>query len=218
MNLVRWHRLMQSLGLPENDLVYEQLIAAYREPERHYHTLTHLENCLNHFDEVFFFFDTPEEVELALWFHDGIYQSHSQQNELHSATWLQKFLRKYDVSAKRIERISHHIMATQNHPITTDLDRQLMLDIDLVILGSSPKIFNQFETNIRKEYGWVPWDIYRQKRLEILETFLSYTRPEHPTRKTLYQTDYFRERYEAQAQQNLTQAIAKLQQQGEISP
>ena len=49
--------------------------------------------------------------------------------------------------------------------------------------------------NIRKEYSWVDEETFSERRTEILDRFLK--------RKNIYSTDFFRDKYEEQAQENL---------------
>ncbi|HET8746111.1 MAG TPA: N-methyl-D-aspartate receptor NMDAR2C subunit, partial [Ramlibacter sp.] len=69
-----WQRLWRELGaetVPNG--LYNQLVAAYSEAHRHYHTLQHLRACLAHLDAAATLAQHPVEVELALWFHDAVY-------------------------------------------------------------------------------------------------------------------------------------------------
>ncbi|MGB2926301.1 MAG: hypothetical protein WBB82_13450 [Limnothrix sp.] len=202
---------MTILGLPENKKVFHELVTAYEEPCRYYHTLAHLENCLVRFDEVKDLLQSPEEVELALWFHDVVYDPHSTTNESDSAVWLKHFLESGDRPLIQINRVYSHILATQYHYKVTDSDRQFMLDIDLAILGSTAAEFRKFELNIRREYAWVSQETYCRKRVEVLQSFFGYAERVNSWRSPIYQTDYFREHYEAQAEQNVAQAITSLQ-------
>jgi predicted metal-dependent HD superfamily phosphohydrolase len=93
-------------------------------------------------------------------------------------------------------------MATKHHPLTSDADTALMLDIDLSILGRCPDRFTEYTEQIRREYSWVPEPLYREKRTEILEGFLR--------RKRIYQTGEFAGRLEGQARANLLQAVQSL--------
>lgn len=207
----RWQKLMAILGLPENKKVFHQLVTAYEEPCRHYHTLTHLESCLVHLNEMKGLLKSPKEVELALWFHDVVYDPHSMSNELDSAVWLKYFLESGDRPLIQVNRVYSHILATRHHYKVVDLDRQFMLDIDLAILGSTAAEFREFELNIRREYAWIPQEAYCRKRVEVLQSFFGYAERVNSWRSPIYQTDYFREHYEAQAEQNVTQAIIDLQ-------
>ena len=77
-----------------------------------------------------------------------------------------------------------------------------MLDIDLAILGQEQDIFKEYEDNIRKEYIYVPKEIFNPKRSEILQSFLD--------RKSIYLTDYFKDKYEEIARDNLKKSIKDL--------
>jgi len=69
----RWNTLWSHLTpVPSSELL-AQLLIAWREPQRHYHTLQHLEECLALFDTLRHTAQHPHEIELALWFHDAVY-------------------------------------------------------------------------------------------------------------------------------------------------
>lgn len=57
------------------------------EPHRKYHTLRDLDECCEKLDEVRALAQHPAEVELALWFHDAIYDVKRRDNEKKSADW-----------------------------------------------------------------------------------------------------------------------------------
>lgn len=52
-------------------LVYDTLVKRYQEPHRAYHTLKHIIDCLNEFEEVKPLLQNPNAVEMALLFHDA---------------------------------------------------------------------------------------------------------------------------------------------------
>ena len=85
-----------------------------------------------------------------------------------------------------------------------DDDARLVVDIDLSILGQAEQVYDVFERSVREEYKWVPWFLYRRKRIEILRSFLE--------RESIYGTDRFRQRYESGARSNLDRAIRRLEQ------
>jgi predicted metal-dependent HD superfamily phosphohydrolase len=82
MNQNRWQTLMSAMGLPPSKLCYDALHAAYSEKRRFYHTVDHIDAMLTHFDGVKDIAERPEELELAIWFHDAIYKPLSKTNEL----------------------------------------------------------------------------------------------------------------------------------------
>ena len=47
--------------------------------------MRHLEECFAKLTEIRNFAEHAAEVELALWFHDAIYEKYSSQNEVKSA-------------------------------------------------------------------------------------------------------------------------------------
>jgi predicted metal-dependent HD superfamily phosphohydrolase len=52
---------------------YQRLTDAYAEPQRHYHNQQHIAECLAEFDQARHLAQQPTAVELALWFHDAVY-------------------------------------------------------------------------------------------------------------------------------------------------
>lgn len=202
MDISRWQHLMLVLGIGENMDTFQQLIAAYSEPHRHYHTGGHIDACLTHLDQVRQLANYCAEIEIALWFHDVIYKPRSTTNELDSANWCRNFLAVNHVDQRVIERVHKLIMATCHNAAPASADEQLLLDIDLAILGAPEEIYWQFENNVRKEYKWVPGFIFRAKRKEILDGFLQ--------RERIYNSDYFFKTLEQQARINLQAAIARL--------
>ena len=199
MDQDRWRRLMQRWSAPPSDQVYTALTSAYSESHRHYHTGRHIADCLAQLDSAGELATEPEEVELALWFHDAVYRPTSSKNELRSAEWAQRFLDSVGADATRSQRVFDHILATQHAAGSLSGDTALVVDIDLSILGREPAEYDIYERAIREEYRWVPGPIYRKKRAEILESFLA--------RSVIYETRYFRETCEARARSNLRRAI-----------
>ena len=94
-------------------------------------------------------------------------------NELDSADWAAKFMRNNAMADDAISRVHRLIMVTQGHGQTSSQDEEVMIDIDLSILGESPETYARFETAIRKEYSRVPYFLFRKKRKEILCEFLT---------------------------------------------
>lgn len=199
----RWEMVWQQVAAPRipHD-VLDELIRAYSAPDRYYHNLTHIQDCLCLFDQTRSLAAHPEEVELAIWFHDAVYDARRSDNEQKSAEWAQAVIHESGLSSDLAERVASSILATRHHGEVTDPDAQLLVDIDLSILGRDPDIFWQYEENIRKEYSWVPQTLFQQERLKILQSFLD--------RPHIYYHGEYREKFEARARANLEQAIARL--------
>ena len=199
----RWRATWAGLGVaPADDDVYNTLLVRYGEPHRHYHTLRHLDECFAKLDEARQLAARPHEIELALWFHDAVYEVRQQDNEEQSAAWAVSVANDAGLSNEVCERLRQLILATKHDAEPASADAALLVDVDLAILGASPDRFDEYEQQIRQEYSWVPGFLFRRKRREILEMFL--------TRPHLYNTGYFRDRFEAVARANLARSVTQL--------
>lgn len=198
-----WHRVGgQSDGLANADVHFDALHAQYSEPQRAYHNLDHISDCLRQFDAVMEQAKNADEVELAIWLHDVIYDTHAADNEAQSAAWAADVMTQDGINKAQIDRVCNLILATAHSTLPTEADAQLLVDIDLSILGRREAEFDEYESKIRQEYAWVPEAAFKQGRIAVLESFLA--------RNAIYQTALFRQRYEAAAQRNLQRSIAQL--------
>lgn len=195
-----WQRSWQGLAARGTGAeVYEALVIRYSESHRHYHTLQHLAECLNAFDSVRALAPHPAEVEMALWFHDAIYDVKGHDNELHSAEWASRTLREAGVASESVERIRTLILATRHAVLPVTPDEQVLVDIDLSILGARAERFAEYEAQIRSEYSYVPGWIFRRKRRAILRGFLD--------RERIYSTEHFHAALETRARENLSRTV-----------
>jgi predicted metal-dependent HD superfamily phosphohydrolase len=202
--LVRsWQRAWRGLGAEgEGVELRDRLIAAWNEPQRHYHTLRHLLDCLSLFESVLSIPEHAAEVEMALWFHDAIYELRARDNEKRSADWARDALLEARVDAAPAARVHALVLATRHDAEPRNSDERVLVDIDLSILGSPRARFDKYEVEVRQEYAWVPAPVFRHKRRQILAGFL--------LRPGIYSTPVFAQRLEAHARENLAHAIASL--------
>ena len=197
-----WHGLMRSFGFEENDTTFDELKTAYSEPHRHYHTCEHVSAVLKVFDDVKEKTQHPREMELAIWFHDAVYRPRSSTNEHDSAQWASRFLKENGATMSQISCVEELIMATVHNKQPETDDAKLIVDLDLSILGKEPHIYSLFEDNVRREYRWVPYFIYKRKRREVLTAFLE--------RDVIFSLPELNQRFEKQARVNLTWATEQL--------
>jgi predicted metal-dependent HD superfamily phosphohydrolase len=195
----RWAQAWADLGVPAPEGLLARLLAAYAEPQRHYHTQQHLGECLDALALERARARRPGEVALALFFHDAIYGLQASDNELRSADWARDELLAAQAPPDAAGRVHALVMATRHDAQPADPDAQLLVDIDLAILGAAPARFAEYEAQIRREYAHVPPALFEPRRREILGRFLA--------RDPLYQTPGMRARCEAQARMNLRQAV-----------
>jgi predicted metal-dependent HD superfamily phosphohydrolase len=198
----RWHALWSRLGAQGSSAPsFDLLQTAYAEPGRYYHSAEHIRDCLQQLDLGRQLALHSDEVEAALWFHDAIYRPGDRNNEEESASLAAELLTAAAVGDVA-SRVADLVLATRHDVVPADPDAQLLCDIDLSILGREPDRFARFEQQIRREYAWVPEPVYRSKRAEVLAGFLA--------RPAVYQTEFFRERYELAARSNLIRIIGEL--------
>ena len=183
---------------------FAQLVTAYAEPHRHYHNLEHI-LCM--MDQVLIFLlarkdPELERVELAIWYHDVVYNPKSSENETRSADVARNSLGELGLSEDCVSRVCELILMTNDHQAPLeDKNAQLFLDGDLGILGTMPEFYLEYSNAIRKEYAWVADREYYQARRKVLLGFLE--------RPTIYHSPGFRD-FEAPARANLAAEIAQI--------
>lgn len=199
--ITQLHTQWQSLFHHHDDL-FDKLISHYQQSHRHYHNLTHLSECFVWFDEIKGDLYRPNLVAIALFYHDVIYNPKSSTNEQDSSDMMKGELQDI-LSEQELAIINEFILATKHHinPLTNEYKHDLdyLLDMDLAILGSSPERFAEYNTQIRQEYAWVNGLIYHFKRKSVLKGFYQ--------KERIYLTEYFYDRLEKQARENLKPAI-----------
>jgi predicted metal-dependent HD superfamily phosphohydrolase/GMP synthase-like glutamine amidotransferase len=219
-----WQRAWRNAGMLEPDskmdwntnfALRDELLLAYAQPQRAYHTLQHLSECIAHFESQVAQRAVdgheqhqsacahPGAVELALWFHDAVYEPKAHDNEAQSAAWAQRALQAAGAPESLITTVVELVMATCHHHQPQTPDAQLLVDIDLSILAADAVRFTEYEAQIRSEYAWVPLAVYQTKRAAVLRTFLQ--------RDRIFSTARGHQQFEAQARANLRASILALE-------
>ena len=182
----------------DGERLYRTIEDKYSEPHRHYHTLSHIRHCLEQLDRAAHLAADAEAIELALWFHDVIYDPTLDDNELRSALFFDANLGIH-LPDERAGRVHHLIMATEYPSEPRDGDARLMVDIDLSSFGLPWEEFMRDTRAIEAEYSHVPEEQYTAGKRKFLNSLLS--------RPRLYLTDYLHDRLEAQARSNIEQYL-----------
>lgn len=195
------HRSLRNLGVTEPGDIFDRLKVEYTKSDRSYHSDTHVSECLKYLEAFSQLASRKDEIAVAIWFHDAIYDTRKSDNEELSAAWAVDFLEGASVAKDIIVRVEAMILATKTHVAET-ADENLMLDIDLGILGTPEDVFESYDASIREEYGWVPENEYRKGRTTVLMSFLE--------REVIYKTAEFRNGLEETARQNLRRKIDEL--------
>jgi predicted metal-dependent HD superfamily phosphohydrolase len=195
----RFRELSHRLGLSDHisQHAYATLVHHYGEDHRKYHNLVHIDRMLGWMDAVG---ERNDAMEWAIWYHDAIYDPLGADNEERSARFFRECLAAW-IPASLADEIERLILATDLKRSRSGRDDEnLMIDIDLSILGSAPEDYAAYRTAIRSEYAVVPADRFLSGRRAILVHFLS---------RQIYHTPPFL-KLEIQARLNMREEIAAL--------
>ena len=208
-DVAKWRRLWRELNLDPPPGLVDQILAAYDDPKRHYHSRQHLRDSLRRLRAVRGLAREPLLVELALWFHDAVYRANRSDNEEQSARWAREVLLEAGADADVADTVADLIRATRHDAPMLDGDAALLCDIDLAILGATRRAYHNYQEAIRAEYVRVPEILYRRGRAKILRGLLG--------RERIYATDPFSRRLERRARANITRELGELAGEGEAS-
>jgi predicted metal-dependent HD superfamily phosphohydrolase len=199
----RWRQLWGRLrGAGDPSALHADLVARYSERGRFYHTLTHIEHCLGELEWARPLAHDPDAVELALWFHDAVYDSKARDNEERSAQLAMAALQAAALPESLGWEVARLIDVTRHEAAPADIDARIVVDVDLSILGQAESIYDEYEDQVRREYAWVPGDTFAARRAEFLRALLA--------RPTLFGTPLFQERYERPARHNIKRWLPRL--------
>lgn len=185
--------------------VFQLLIQAYSSPDRHYHTLEHLDEMFRAAARLSAITDDLRATQAAIWFHDAVYDPRAKDNESRSAELAATLLGPIGVPRSDLERIERLILATTHlkSPLPpVDRETAILLDADLAILAAAPDRYERYAADIRKEYGWVPEAEYRKARASVLDAFLS--------RSRLFWSDSMHAESTGSAHENMRRELAAL--------
>ena len=181
----------------------EKLVDAYSEPNRHYHSMTHVYSCLNLLDGLPVSGQTKDILEFATWFHDYIYDPQSDTNDLESAEFATNWLAAQNVPyANEVEEIIE-LTADHGNEVLTDDVQQIFHDLDMAILGANSDDYMHYARSIRKEYEHLTDKEYRTGRASFLSAV--------DKKEAIYKTDAFRDLFELNARENIRSELANLE-------
>lgn len=187
-----WNQLVP-LTNPLSKNYWVQLIAAYSEPHRFYHTTQHLRHLIGLLREASV---TDVAVYWASFYHDYVYIAGRQDNEAKSADIAKAQMLQLNIDSKLIDRCCELILLTKTHQLNeTDVDAAVFLDADMAILAVDSQDYAVYIDNIKKEYASIPEFLFNRGRKKFVEACLN--------RNRLFNTDWFFNRFETQARKNL---------------
>jgi predicted metal-dependent HD superfamily phosphohydrolase len=195
-----WHRLGVKSDYPIID-AYQDILQRYGEPHRKYHNIGHINHCLAEFETVRHLALDANALELAIWYHDAVYEIQANDNEERSASLASEVMNNFSLPLELIEKVENIIIATKHSAVPEDYDAKLMLDIDISNIGDGEK-FKEANKLIREEYSSVPDNLFKNGRSGILQSFLD--------RPGIYLTEFFYNKYEDKAKENILSSIYEL--------
>jgi predicted metal-dependent HD superfamily phosphohydrolase len=200
-----WIELMRDLGVSLTSAfpAFDDLVLAYSEPHRRYHTLDHLAEVFRVAGRLMRYAESPRTVKLAIWYHDAVYDPRKSDNESASVVLFRRHAEEIPLEPGLVEDVAELILLTRHqNSVVPGPKGQVLLDADLAILGSAPERYLRYTEQIRAEYDWVPEADYCRARITLLEQFLA--------RPRIYHTEIMREMGEQAARTNMTDEISRL--------
>jgi predicted metal-dependent HD superfamily phosphohydrolase len=200
-----WKRCSSLDGAANTTHVWGNLIKRYSEQHRHYHNARHLVFCLHQLDLAASYIENTDAIEMAIWFHDLVFEPRAKDNEERSAA-LFKIAANACFPPSFVDTVSEIIVATKHIDNPNHNNEAYMVDIDLSSIALRWTHFCQDCSDLRAELSGISDTHFYSKKLAFFEALLK--------RPSIYFTEYFFTRYEDKAKQNILRYIPWLQAQG----
>ena len=197
-----WDRNRAAARGIDASAIWAELADQLGRPNRHYHDETHIAHCLAELDGALNQIGNPDMVELALWFHDAIYEPGAHDNELRSAELFLGYAR--DILPEPVVRdVYEAILATVHQQVPEKGNARFVVDIDLSSFGLPwPKFMADCHELRKEQIDVADSEFYRSKR-KFLRSLID--------RSSIFVTPYFRQRYEDQARTNIQRYLDLVQ-------
>ena len=218
--------------IPNN--IFRIVSHKYTETHRFYHDVSHINNMCS----LLMMSDVRDDIkrntalQLAILFHDVIYDPKSSENEENSVRFMFSLIDLLGMSGigtggdicdpEVLEQAAFMILSTKKHVLTKDEDAEgiyddypdlkeltsIFLDLDLSVFNpdryESGYVMDDYEDRIRKEYRFVPDEEYYPARIKILQSFAN--------REKIYFSDIFGSEANNNAKASLKYLIIRLMQ------
>ncbi len=191
----RFTQVWQRAGgtAPNAVQVFAELCNRYGASGRHYHTARHICQCLRQLDSARTVIPHPDYVEVAVWFHDAVYDAKAKDNEDRSARLFLGL--SADLPGAARQAISTLILATVHPNEPSCGDQRYIVDIDLSSFGLPWVEFLRDSRDVRAEFPHLSNDLFLTGQGSFLRHLTG--------RKNFFLTNFFRNRLESQARDNI---------------
>ena len=195
-----WQRNRIPGTADHGSVAWQEIERSYAAPDRHYHSLRHLAQCLAEFDAAGAATAEGWAVELALWFHDLVLEPGARDNEQRSSERF-ALLASGQLAPARIERVSGLVLATTHRAAPADAAAQLVCDIDLSSLGAA---WPEFLADSRAlwDESRSDWQGYAHGKIGFYTQLCA--------RPRIFMTEHFHARCEQDARSNMERLGAML--------
>jgi predicted metal-dependent HD superfamily phosphohydrolase len=185
------------LPIEAEQSIWKVIESKYNEPVRAYHTLEHICDLINIATPYRSKITDFNAVQLAIFFHDIIYDPTSSLNEDESAELFLDLMPKY-IDENLVKKVTSYILATKSHhpPNLDDRDLSFFLDFDMSILGRERNEYSLYAKKIRREYKHVDEISFNKGRSAFLRKILMSNNP-------VFSTPEFLSEMELKARSNI---------------
>ncbi|CAO5230409.1 HD domain-containing protein [Frankia sp. AgKG'84/4] len=192
----------------ERVAAFVDLARRYQEPGRHYHTLRHIAETTAALRVLIAaerpWADDEQEITaacvLAVYFHDAVLDPRMVDNERRSADLAAAVLARLGCPDTVGAAVARLVLATATHR-SDERDEALVNDADLRILARHSIAYDRYVRRVRREYGWLDDEKWREGRTRVLRGLLD---------GPLYATALGRHDWERPARLNLARELAAL--------
>ncbi len=197
-----WQRCLMPGAQSRAIEVFTQLDRLYSSVSRDYHSWGHIDYLLHIFDQMAPQSQCPDTLELAIWFHDAVYDTDCQDNEARSVELMHR-LSMQQITPTRQARIAELIMATLHRDPPQSSDACLMVDIDLMSFALPSEQFLENSHKVRRESAHLSDAEFYPGQIRFMRSLVN--------RKRFFHTDYINFHYEASARRNVDSYLSALQ-------
>ncbi len=204
-----WWKLCKRMKIKDKEAIvhaFSSLYELYSQPQRHYHDVSHIVHCLKELEQVRKICPNYNAVEMALWFHDAVYDLRRSKLELQSAGLALLVLDELGMSDAFRVYVHRLIMATTHKEMPQEVGAKYVVDIDLSSLGAPPEVFEENTKKIFLEYQKAKSITMEEFNTGRAAFFLGMMN----NRPHIFSTEYFRKKYELQAIENLKRSYNNL--------
>ncbi|SBW28796.1 hypothetical protein FDG2_6015 [Candidatus Protofrankia californiensis] len=205
--------------------VFEDLASRYGEPGRFYHTFRHVSETLaavrllvtadwdrhrDHDRDREGGRDRPGEqadpmsavsaCKLAVFFHDAVYDTQTNDNEARSGELAIATLTALGCSRSVAADVDRLVRATATH-LSAGPDEAVVNDADLRVLARPAPAYDVYARRVRREYAWVSHERWVSGRAAVLCALLEHR---------VYATPWASRHWEPMARANLRRELAGL--------